>query len=56
MHFKRNNINKINTGQKVWQRVKKLSVNYVIFKNPDLFLPNKWPAYFKKQKDVRFGI
>ena len=24
MHFKRNNINKINTGQKVWQRAKKI--------------------------------
>ena len=55
MHFKRNNINKINTGQKVWQRAKKIipGGTMLFSKNPDLFLPNKWPAYFKKSKGCK---
>ena len=25
------------------------------FKNPERYLPDHWPAYFKKLKDARFG-
>ncbi len=45
-------LKKKNTGPKLFQKAKKLipSGNMMISKNPDLFLPNAWPSYFKKTK------
>ena len=57
MHFKRNNKQtKLILVKKFGKEQKIIPGGTMLFKNPDLFLPNKWPAYFKKAKDVRFGI
>lgn len=41
------------TGQKIWRRAKKIipGGTMLFSKNPDLYLPNYWPAYFSKAKD-----
>ena len=41
---------KLDTGPKLWRRALKLipGGNMLKSKNPDLFLPNKWPTYFSK--------
>jgi glutamate-1-semialdehyde 2,1-aminomutase len=51
-HFKRNNSYNLNLGQKMWRRAKKVIPGGTLLfsKNPDLFLPNFWPAYFEKTK------
>lgn len=48
-------IKKINTGQKLWKKAKKIipSGNMLLSKNPDRFLPNVWPTYYKKAKDCK---
>jgi len=40
-------------GQKMWIRAKNVipGGTMLFSKNPDLFLPKKWPAYFSKAKD-----
>ena len=40
------------TGQKIWKRAKQIIPGGTKKKkkNPDLFLPDKWPAYFDKSK------
>lgn len=50
--FKRNEGYKMSTGQKFWKRAQKVipGGTMLFSKNPDLFLPNFWPAYFKKTK------
>ncbi len=52
MEIKRNEGKNLITGQKVWKRAKKIIPNgsMLFSKNPDLFLPLKWPAYFSKTK------
>ena len=39
-------------GQKLWYKAKKLipGGTMLFSKNPDLFLPKKWPAYYYKAK------
>ena len=39
--------------QKLWRRAKQIipGGNMLLSKRPELFLPNKWPAYFIKSKD-----
>ena len=39
-------------GQKMWSRAKNIipGGTMLFSKNPDLFLPKKWPSYFKKAK------
>jgi spore coat polysaccharide biosynthesis protein SpsF (cytidylyltransferase family) len=51
-HIKRNNFYNLNLGQKMWRGAKKVIPGGILLfsKNPDLFLPNFWPAYFKKTK------
>jgi len=51
-HIKRNNFYNLNLGQKMWRRAKKIIPGGTLLfsKNPDLFLPNFWPAYFEKTK------
>ena len=48
--FRRNEGEKMNEGQKYWRRAQNsIAGGTMLFsKNPDLFLPGHWPAYFKK--------
>ena len=48
----RNNGFKSNEGQKLFERAKKIIPNgtMLLSKNPDLFLPGKWPTYFSKTR------
>ncbi len=41
-----------NTGQKLWRRAKKLipGGNQLLSKRAEMFLPDRWPAYFSKAK------
>ena len=49
-HLKRNEGSDMISGQKMWRRAKSIipGGSMLFSKNPDLFLPGKWPAYFKK--------
>jgi glutamate-1-semialdehyde 2,1-aminomutase len=51
-HLKRNEGYNLNIGQKMWKRAKNVipSGTMLFSKNPDLFLPKFWPAYFEKTK------
>lgn len=42
----------LGTGQKLWRRAKKLipGGNMLLSKRAEMFLPEKWPAYFSKTK------
>ncbi len=44
----------LNLGQKYWKEAKKIipGGTMLFSKNPDLYLPEKWPAYFSKAKGV----
>ena len=52
MHINRNEGLYLNKGQQLWKRAKKIipGGTMLFSKNPDLFLPNFWPAYFEKTK------
>jgi glutamate-1-semialdehyde 2,1-aminomutase len=52
IHINRNEGLYLNKGQKLWRRAKKIipGGTMLFSKNPDLFLPNFWPAYFEKTK------
>lgn len=41
-----------NKTQQTWRKAKKIipGGNMLLSKRPEIFLPNKWPAYFKKAK------
>ena len=41
--------------QKLWSKAKKIipGGNMMLSKKPDLFLPEKWPAYFSKTKGCK---
>ena len=43
----------LSAGQKMWRRAKNIipGGTMLFSKNPDLFLPKKWPSYFIKAKD-----
>ena len=51
-HIKRNEGYNLNLGQKMWKRAKNVipGGTMLFSKNPDLFLPNFWPAYFERTK------
>ena len=51
-HLVRNEGSNLNVGQKMWKRAKKVipGGTMLFSKNPDLFLPKFWPAYFEKTK------
>lgn len=51
-HIERNSGMSMSNGQKFWQRAKRVIAggNMLLSKNPDIFLPQKWPAYFSKTK------
>ena len=42
-------------GQKLWLKAKKIipGGNMLLSKRPELFLPEKWPAYFSKSKGCK---
>ena len=46
---------KYDKGQKLWKRAQSviLGGNSLLSKNPNLFLPNKWPTYFSKSKGCK---
>jgi len=51
-HIKRNEGYHMNLGQKMWKRANKIipGGTMLFSKNPDLFLPKFWPAYFEKTR------
>ena len=51
--IKRDEGAKMPIGQKMWRRAKNIipGGTMLFSKNPDLFLPKKWPSYFKRAKD-----
>ena len=53
--IERNEGSDLNTGQKFWKRAKTVipGGTMLFSKNPDLFLPGKWPAYFSKSKGCK---
>ena len=55
IHIERNEGEYMNTGQKTWRRAKQIipGGTMLFSKNPDLFLPDRWPAYFKKSKGCK---
>ena len=54
-HLVRNDGLKMGTGQKLWKRAKKVipGGNMLLSKRPEMFLPDKWPAYYSKAKGCR---
>ena len=51
-NIKRNEGSSVSTGQKLWNRAKKIipGGSMLLSKRPEMFLPDKWPAYFSKTK------
>jgi glutamate-1-semialdehyde 2,1-aminomutase len=45
----------LGTGQKLWKRAKRVipGGNMLLSKRAEMFLPEKWPAYFSRAKDCR---
>ena len=45
----------LGTGQKLWKRAKQVipGGNMLLSKRPEMFLPEKWPAYFSKAKGCK---
>lgn len=54
-HIKRNEGAVMGTGQKLWQRAKRVipGGNMLLSKRVEMFLPELWPAYFSKAKGCR---
>lgn len=54
-HLVRNEGSQLGTGQKLWRRAKKVipGGNMLLSKRSEMFLPEKWPAYFSKAKGCR---
>ncbi len=49
---KRDEGSKMNSGQKLWKKAKKVisGGNMLLSKRPEMFLPEKWPAYYSRSK------
>ena len=45
---------KMNKGQRLYKNAKKIILggNMLLSKRPEMFLPNLWPSYFYKAKDI----
>jgi len=54
-HVKNNEGLTMNKGQKLYKRAKKAipGGNMLLSKRPEMFLPEKWPAYFSKSKGCK---
>ncbi len=52
LKIKLNEGSSLDIGQKIWKRANAIILggNSLFSKNPNLFLPNKWPTYFSKSK------
>ncbi len=46
---------KLDKSQKIWKRANSIILggNSLLSKNPNMFLPNKWPVYFSKAKGFK---
>jgi glutamate-1-semialdehyde 2,1-aminomutase len=53
--IRRNQGANMGTGQKLWQRAKKVipGGNMLLSKRAEMFLPDQWPAYFSKAKGCK---
>ena len=53
-HLKRNEGASMTASKKLWKRAKKIipGGNMFLSKRPELFHPEKWPAYFKKSNGI----
>lgn len=53
--IKRNEGAEMNCGQKLWRRAKRIipGGNMLLSKRPEMFLPEKWPAYFERAKGCK---
>ncbi len=53
--IKQNTGSLMNKSQKIWKRANSIILggNSLLSKNPEMFLPNKWPTYFSKAKGVK---
>ena len=53
-HIKITDGNDLDNNQKLWRRANVLipDGNMLISKNPNYYLPNKWPTYFTKSKKI----
>lgn len=51
----RNEGSKMNTGQKLWKRAKRVipGGNMLLSKRPEMFLPEHWPSYFSRAKGCK---
>jgi glutamate-1-semialdehyde 2,1-aminomutase len=54
-HLARNEGSQLGTGQKLWKRAKRVipGGNMLLSKRAEMFLPERWPAYFSKAKGCR---
>lgn len=54
-NFESNEGAKIGTGEKLWKRAKRVipGGNMLLSKRAEMFLPDRWPAYFSKAKGAR---
>jgi glutamate-1-semialdehyde 2,1-aminomutase len=54
-HLVRNEGSQLDTGQKLWRRAKRVipGGSMLLSKRAEMFLPEKWPAYFKKASGCR---
>ncbi|RXE55204.1 glutamate-1-semialdehyde aminotransferase [Methanoculleus taiwanensis] len=54
-HLIRNEGTHLGTGQKLWKRAKRVipGGNMLLSKRAEMFLPERWPAYFSKAKGCR---
>ena len=52
LNIERNEGSRMSKTQKLWKRAKQIipGGNMLLSKRPELFLPNIWPAYYKKAK------
>ena len=55
MYIKNNEGSILGTGQKLYKRAKKIipGGTMLLSKRPEMFLPDKWPAYYSKAKGCR---
>lgn len=54
-HLLRNEGALMGTGQKLWKRAKRIipGGNMLLSKRAEMFLPERWPAYFSRARDCR---
>jgi glutamate-1-semialdehyde 2,1-aminomutase len=54
-HLSRNEGGVMGTGQKLWQRAKRVipGGNMLLSKRAEMFLPNQWPTYYSKAKGCK---